>query len=239
MFYAIAGVLAVIGVILVVVGRKKSGLKSKMEATPTTPIGSIEGGRQVELKGIAHCDQPLETPETGAPCVYYAYELKRRERRHSSSGSTQYHWRTIDSGSSRVPFTLQDTSGTVAIDPEGAKIDAPKVIDRDVKPGENLEDGLLKGLISAASVLGGSRQKILVHAVACERELYVLGYADRDPQGALKVSAGEEQFFISTKSEEQLAKSLGLQSMLFYVGGAVLMAGAITALVMALVMALR
>ena len=105
MLYAIAGVVAALGLVLVVLGVKKSGLKSQIGATPTTPIGQLNEGQHAEIKGVASTEHPIEAPGFDGPCIYYSYTLKRRERRKSSSGgSSSYHWKTIDSGSNMHPF---------------------------------------------------------------------------------------------------------------------------------------
>ena len=222
MLYVIASILAAVGVTLILVGKSKSKLKSTMEQTQTTPIGQLAQGQYAEIKGSASCEQPLQAPEAGTSCVYYSYHLKRRERRRDSSGRTRYHWRTIDSGSSRVPFTLADSTGKVTVDPEGAKIDdAPVVVDRYIQPGEKMGEGVLKSVLQASTMLtGGHQQKMEVRAIPVGRELYILGDVQRGAGGELRVAKGDNKFLISTKSEEQLTKSLGLKTLLFNLFGA-------------------
>ena len=236
MVYAIAGILVVVGVVLIVVGTRKSALKSAIDQTMTTPIRDLMEAQHAEIKGMASCDQPLKAPYSDIPCVYYSYSLKRRERSRSSSGSTSYTWRTIDSGSSRVPFSLTDSTGTVTVDPEGADIDAPMVFKGPVRPGdatESLPDGVLKTVLGAVSTLASTPHRVEVRAVAADRQLYVLGDIQRAADRQLRVAKGENRFFISTKSEEQLLRSLGRKSLLFYILGAVMIAGGIVVLVMA------
>lgn len=233
MLYVIAGILGVVGVVVVFVGKSKGKLKSLIDQTPTTPLGQLRDGQHAEIKGIVSCEKPLLTPDSGIPCVYYSYEIKRRERRRSSSGSTTYHWRTVDRGTSQIPFTLADSEGSVTIDPEGSQIDAPVIVDRYIEPGENLAEGALKSIVSAASMVFGERRKLVVKAIATGCELYVLGDVSAGADGHLRVSKGDGKFFISTKSEEQLAKSLGLQTILFYVIGTLLIVGAVVFLTFA------
>ena len=237
MLYAIAGILVVVGVILIFVGKRKAGLKSTIDSTLTTPIRDLMEGQHAEIKGVASCDQPLKAPYSDISCVYYSYALKCRERSRSSSGSTSYTWRTIDSGSTRLPFSLTDSTGTVTVDPEGADVDAPVVVKRPVRPGdptEGMPDGALKTVLSTLSTLASTPHKVEVRAVTADRELYVLGDVQRRADGQLRVSKGDNKFFISTKSEEQLARSLGRAAALFYVLGAALIVGGIVVLVLAL-----
>ena len=234
MLYVIAAILAAVGVTLILVGKSRSKLKSAMEQTPTTLIGQLAQGQYAEIKGSASCEQPLQAPEAGTACVYYSYHLKRRERRRDSSGRTRYHWRTIDSGSSRVPFTLADSTGKVTVDPDGAKIDdAPVVVDRYVQPGEKMTEGVLKTVLQASTMLtGGHRQKIEVRAIPVGRQLYILGDVQHAAGDELRVAKGDNKFLISTKSEEQLMRSLGRQRLLFNLFGAGAIIGGIILLVL-------
>jgi hypothetical protein len=237
MLYAIAGVLLVLGVVLIAAGKRKSALKSTMGQTPTTAIHDLRELQHAEIKGMASCDQPLEAPYSNVSCVFYSYALERRERSRSSSGSTSYTWRTIDSGASRVPFTLTDSTGSVTVDPEGANIDAPVVVKRPVKSGasiESLSDGPLKTVLRGVSMLASTPHRVTVRAVPVGRQLYVLGDVQRDAGGESRVAKGENKFFISTRSEEQLARSLGLKSVLFYFLGAAFVIGAVVVLAIAM-----
>jgi len=237
MVYAIAGVLAVVGVVLIVVGKRKSTLKSAITATPTKPIGQLMQADHAEIKGVASCDQPLTAPYSTVSCVSYSYKLMRRERRRSSSGSSHYTWRTIDSGSARVPFTLTDSTGSVTVDPQDADVDAPVIVKGPVRPSDAIEQmpaGVLKTVAGAVSMLAPNPQKVEVRGVTVGRNLYVLGDVQKGPDGRLLVAKGDNKFFISTKTEEQLARSLGRTSLLLYVLGAVFIVGSVVALVMGL-----
>ena len=130
-----SGVLGGIGVLLYYIGTTKSKLKKVIEETQTSSIGTLAPGNFVELKGTVQTGSPLTAPDVGTPCIYYSYAIKRRERSYSSRGSTTYRWRTINSGRNSIPFTLTDETGTIMIDPQGARFDAPVVADRYLEPG--------------------------------------------------------------------------------------------------------
>ena len=137
MWYAIGAVLVMVGGGIVYLGTRRSGLKSEMDRLPTTDVGAVVAGGQVEVKGQVSCDAPLQAPHANVDCIYYTYKVQRRERRHSTSSSSgsRYHWVTIDSGSANVPFILTDGTGSIAIDPQGATFDAPVVAKGPVKSG--------------------------------------------------------------------------------------------------------
>ena len=73
-----------------------------------------------------------------------------------------------------------------------------------------------------------------VRAVAADRNLYVLGDVQEGADRKLRIAKGENKFFISTRSEEQLARSLGIKALVLYFLGALLIVGGIVVLVMTL-----
>jgi len=237
MFYAIAGGLVVVGIILFVVGKKKSAFKSTMAEMVTKSIGQLMQSEYAEIKGVASCDQPLTAPYSDLQCVYYSYKLMRRERRRSSSGGSSTTWRTIDSGSAGIPFTLTDETGSVTVDPEGAKLDAPVIVKGPVHGADIsqlMPDGVPKMLAGMLTQLATNPMKVEVRGVTGGQNLYVLGDVSKAPDGNLTVAKGDNKLFISTKSEEQLARSLGRTSIVLYILGATFIIGAIVALMFAL-----
>ncbi len=235
MFYAIAGGLAVVGVILFVVGKKKSAFKSTMAEMVTKSISQLMQAEYAEIKGVASCDQPITAPYSNLQCVYYSYKLKRRQ--HSTSGGSSRTWHTIDSGSAGVPFTLTDQTGAITVDPQGADLDAAVIVKGLVQGADIsqlMPEGVPKMLAGMLTQLATNPMKVEVRGVTAGQSLYVLGDVSRAPDGNLTVAKGDNKFFISTKSEEQLARSLGRTSVLLYVLGAAFIIGAIAALVVGL-----
>lgn len=82
--------------------------------TPTSRIASAPQG-YVEISGRGR--QPpgsqLLSPITGLPCLWYRYIVEHRE---------DNRWRVIESGISDDTFGVDDGSGQLLVDPEGAEI---------------------------------------------------------------------------------------------------------------------
>lgn len=82
--------------------------------TPTARIASAPQG-YVELFGRGR--QPpgdhLTSPVNGLPCLWYRYRIERRNNDR---------WELVESGISHDTFGMDDGSGSILIDPDGAEI---------------------------------------------------------------------------------------------------------------------
>ncbi|HZP86349.1 MAG TPA: hypothetical protein VFB54_05980 [Burkholderiales bacterium] len=82
--------------------------------TPTSRIGSAAQG-YVELIGEARTigDTALASPLSASPCVWFRYKLEQR---------ANDKWRVEQEGCSDASFLLDDGSGIILIDVEGAEV---------------------------------------------------------------------------------------------------------------------
>ncbi|WP_135534719.1 GIDE domain-containing protein [Halostella pelagica] len=72
----------------------------------------------VEIEGsVGIHESSLRAPFSGTKCVVCEYEVQELR----SSGKNN-HWETIHSGSGRVPFVLDDDTGALLVDPDGAAL---------------------------------------------------------------------------------------------------------------------
>ena len=92
-----------------------------VEDTPTAKIRSAAQG-YVELEGLGRLmdGPPIVAKLSGLPCVWYRYKIE--EYVTNAGNRNQSRWQTIDKGESTETFWLQDNTGRVAVDPEGAEI---------------------------------------------------------------------------------------------------------------------
>ncbi len=91
-----------------------------IEDTPTCKIRSAPQG-YVELEGLGKLmdGPPIIAKLSGLPCVWYRYKI---EEYVATDKGNEHRWQTIDKGESTEVFWLEDNTGHVAIDPEGADI---------------------------------------------------------------------------------------------------------------------
>jgi hypothetical protein len=115
---ALAG--AVAGVFLFFQGFRMLRFKRLILNTPLSKIHSASIGL-VEVTGTPVGPQVLSAPITGDPCYYY----RARAWQWEESGKDS-KWRQVLDESMYVPFFLEDSTGKVLIDPQGAKMEVHK-----------------------------------------------------------------------------------------------------------------
>jgi hypothetical protein len=98
-----------------VIQRRK---KSLIQDIPTSKVRSVAVG-MTEVKGEpVPRDKPLESPFSDTECIAYVYSVDRYNSggRNSSSG-----WKTVEAGVKAPEFYVDDGTGRILVDPEGAE----------------------------------------------------------------------------------------------------------------------
>jgi hypothetical protein len=93
-----------------------------VEDTPTSRIRSAAQG-YVDIAGYARVLPGSQNPAplTQRPCVWWRYKVSKRTE--SGSGkSRRSQWQTVASGTSSVPFVLDDGTGECIVQPDGAEV---------------------------------------------------------------------------------------------------------------------
>jgi hypothetical protein len=93
-----------------------------IEDTPTSRIRSAAQG-YVELagRGLPLPGTQNLAPLTQRPCIWWRYRIARKTENRSGRMRRQ-SWETVASGSSAVPFLIEDGSGECIVKPDGAEI---------------------------------------------------------------------------------------------------------------------
>lgn len=93
-----------------------------IEDTPTSRVRSAAQG-YVELagSGLALPGTHNPAPLTQRPCVWWRYRISKRTER-GTGNSRREGWQTIASGTSSLPFLLDDGTGQCIVQPDGAEI---------------------------------------------------------------------------------------------------------------------
>ena len=214
-------VFAIIGGILVLVGagllwwRRSVGKElAVMASTPTSGAGTVAAqtpGTLVEVKGTLRVREPLRGEFSGQPCAYYKAEIEREETYYErdSQGRDERKTRktTVYSNMRYGQCLIEDATGRVGIDFDGANVEAVKTVDEPTAPPGG-GGGLVGGMLSAIAG-NNDRYQRREYMLAPDIPIYVLGEVQ---QGGLigKPASGSKNkiFVISHKSEEERNKSL-------------------------------
>ena len=185
-------------------------------ATPTSKIGTLlnakkNSGNIVEVKGKLVSDEDLlKSPYANRDCVYYHSTEKDKVREVSQpAGSRHKSTRIYYSISSEVKsdkkFFIEDTTGRIAIDPEGAEVDG-LVVHKTIEPVSGSESS---GFFGSMFEPCGERIVAVLkeeEILPASRQAYVIGELFVGSKGPFIGSspAKDKTFFISLKTEESL-----------------------------------
>jgi hypothetical protein len=223
LFFVVA---AGVGVLCVIGYRKTRQQLRLIELVPRCTVAELAErvpGEMVEISGTVMCASPLTAELSGQPCVYYRSVTERVYEAHTSKGSSSRRSEVVAQNEQRVPFELDDGSGRVAVNPFDAEIDARKLVDRFEPHAGSLATVTLGG-VSIQFDTGGSRTlgyRKVEHAVLVGQPAYVLGVLQDDGSiGRPPEGSRLRRFLISSRSEEELARSLRHRSYLLLAGAA-------------------
>lgn len=145
-----------------------------IEDTPTCKIRSAPQG-YVELEGLGKLmdGPPIIAKLSGLPCVWYRYKI---EEYVATGKGNEHRWQTIDKGTSTEVFWLEDNTGRVVIDPEGADI-TPR--HKDSWRSDSSLSGIahpvfVKSFVQSRSV--GGRYRFTEERLNSGERLYALGF---------------------------------------------------------------
>lgn len=83
--------------------------------TPTAKVASAaQGYAELEGRGRALEGQPLLAPRSLLPCLWYRYQVEKKDRDNN--------WKVVDQGRSDACLILEDETGQCLVDPTGAEI---------------------------------------------------------------------------------------------------------------------
>ena len=211
-----AVILWVVGGVLLYFRRQAQEKASVMGQTGTSGAAEVSGispGTQVEVKGTLRCEEPLESEMAGRPCAYYSSRVTREytepDYDDDDVGSNR-RTETVAHNERFAPFSVEDGTGSVPVNAEGADVDAQQVVDRfERHTGGN---GPSISLGGTTLHLGGGERTIgyryAESILPVDAPVYVLGVVRED--GSIGAPSGEGQrFVVSHRSEEALGQSLG------------------------------
>ncbi len=176
------------------------------ENFPTIPIKGVFMGL-VEVCGKGHSSNPLVTPFSATPSIFYRWEIYEKWQKTNSKGAKTTGWESIARGSDVQIFTLQDETGEIRINPSHAKIEGAEIFRREI----TTEHPLYYECAPRSEVSGSLRiRRFVEHAVSVNSTVFIVGQAkerkDRvEPEIVARNDGGE--FLISNRSEKEIINS--------------------------------
>lgn len=238
MLIVIGIALLILGVVLMLIRRSQQSKLMEIMGTKTSTAQELQKAAEyvaerlgeqgsfkqiTEVKGVLKCDSPIRSEIAQEPCVYYSMTVTReyeetywetdsktnRRERKTRRGSD-----VVSQNSQRIPFWVEDSTGQILVNPDGADIDAVQVIDKFESNtggvitlgGFSFNVGSIVGQMLSDSRTLGYRFRESILPIG--RQIYVLGEAS-DSTGKVQIQKPSEKgkFIISLKSEEELVRS--------------------------------
>lgn len=223
-----AVIFLVAGVVLLYFRRRaqhKAGLMQRTETSGARDASGLAPGTLVEIKGTLRCEAPLTSELAGETCAYYratvTREYTRPDRDDDDVGSDR-RTEILSQNEQFAPFVVEDATGAVPVNAEGAEVDARQVMNRFERNTRN--EGPSISLGGATLNLGGGERTIGYRytetILPVDAQVYVLGTMQQNGGiGAPEPGSEEHRFVVSHRSEEALGQSLGKTVLWLGVGG--------------------
>lgn len=147
--------------------------------TPASKIRSAAMGR-VELSGLANGPYTLTAPITGMPCYYYRTLVWQWKQSGKNSA-----WVKEADESLHVPFYLEDETGRVLVNPQGADLDIHRDFHDEFSASifsSNLDiPATISNFLLAHGASSDKRTKIEEYCIKPKNALFILGTLAENP----------------------------------------------------------
>jgi hypothetical protein len=185
--------------------------------TPTSKAKGVFIG-QVELAGCAMLTPPRRSFLAEVDCVWFSYTIEEEWERWETEtytdkdGKSQTRrvlksgWTQIADGREEPAFYIEDETGSVLVQPEGAEIESLSVFSETVRRGDALYFQKA-GQNEIADSTG--RRRFSEHAIPLKTELFITGHArERSDVIAPEIAADRDQelFLISCRGESRVQR---------------------------------
>lgn len=235
--FSVVGI--IFGVGLFVNGFRSMHRKKMIESIPTSKIRSLAVGI-AEIFGKAVTNSKLiRAPFSNDECIACRVVIQEY-----NNYSKYKRWQTIRDTILCNEFMVEDETGRVQVDPQGATFDIPKSFENKSgwlnDPPIHTKDFLKKQNLNYEGFLGVNKSmRYIEYAIKSGDQVYVLGRADDNPhvedgssqQGVIDMmmqkSKNPNIYYISNRSEKHLLGKLTSTILGQIVGGSFLIGGSL------------
>ena len=204
--------------------KQKAALMGQTQTSSASDVSGLAPDTLVEVKGTLRCEEPLSSEMAGEKCAYYSSKVIReymeRDYDDDDVGSDRRS-EVVAHNEQFAPFVVEDSTGTVAVNAEGAEMDAKQVVNRFER--NTGSEGPSISLGGTTIHLGGGERTLGYRytetILPVDAPVYVLGTVQQG--GGIGTPSGDEEhrFVVSHRSEEALGQSLGKTVLWLGVGG--------------------
>lgn len=227
---AIAALLVGGGIVALIVGGYLKMKGGRIAKTPFVPTGDAarnpsvaDGSGKVSVQGAVQCPQPLMSPVTGTPCLYYELKVIGSWKEGDTTKEKTYVEDKI-----AAPFQLDDGSGPIPVDASGGgDMDLQKTFDDTKKEGffADLKGALGKGepimfgnyAFANPTLSKANTFKCTERIVPVPESAFALGKLE---QGVVTGAGLMFGLMLSPKSRDELMGSSAKNAKLAFIGGA-------------------
>ena len=174
--YALIGIVG--GLVLSYQGFRLLQRKRLILNTPTSKVRSASLGL-VEVSGLAVGPYTIPAPVTRKPCFYYrtlVWELRK-------SGKNE-QWKQVVDESLHVPFFLDDNTGQVLVNPQGADLDLHRDFheqySNSILFGQEMPDSV-RSFLARHGVSGDHKVRVDEYCIKPKNALFILGTLSENP----------------------------------------------------------
>lgn len=243
---ALAVILILVGAVPCLIGviflyhelkqRRTAALMARVPTSPASAVAGVRPGQLVEVTGTLRCAKPIRSELARLPCAHYGAWVERTflhdERDNDGNVETVERTETLGSVARGTPFYVEDATGRVRVDPDGAGVDGRRVYnDFEAQPAQ------------ARMKLGGKTvdlnygletrgYRMYEDILELDAPVYILGVVAEDGSiGQPRDGQRDADFVISYRSEADLARAHQPDRLLFWCGTGALAGGALFVLV--------
>ncbi|MBU0598604.1 E3 ubiquitin ligase family protein [Patescibacteria group bacterium] len=206
----IAGiVVGLLGLVFLWLSKKQKFTSLAMKQSKAVSVNTLQPNTQAEVQGNIVMDNPLRTPFSNRECAYYEYEVEKETRERNQQGQIETDWETVESDKKSAPFYIDDGTGKIMVNPDGATIEPRDLGEQRFRRGERFGNNILSNILSSVADFN---TRVNEKALFTNEHAYVFGHVTEGSQG-LVFQKGDKDFVISHKSEEEVEKSTARSAM--------------------------
>src|SRR5215218_9042234 len=195
--------------------KQKAALMGQTETSGAAEVSGLMPGTLIEVKGTLRCEEPLTSEMAGESCAFYSSKVVReyleRDYDDDDVGGSNRRSEVVAQNEQFAPFSVEDGTGSVAVNAEGAEVDAKQVVNRFER--NTGSEGPSISLGGATIQLGGGERTLgyryTESIIPVDASVYVLGTVQEGGGIGPPPEDKGHRFVVSHRSEEALGQSLG------------------------------